>query len=303
MTQFDMNILKVISMVTATAVLVTLFFVITNVALTSFLGDSSNLAHRTTVAAAANELGAFRKINFGAIIAFSADLIEPFAFSLRGIFFPSIFFLIAFLAAISAFCFSPKFLAAGLSFVRGVGLDIFRGDRRFMVKFFIVFTSIFLIILTFNFTGLLAFNFTATGTLLTPLLLSLAVFGAAVTNLIKTNRVSLFAGFLPSGADLFIAPFISLIEIMSFVAKYVSLMVRLFANIFAGHLLLKTLYVALSAFVLAMNVLSFLGIALFAAFMVAIVFLETFIAFLQSLVFFVLTMMYYSESTEFTTAH
>jgi ATP synthase subunit 6 len=58
---------------------------------------------------------------------------------------------------------------------------------------------------------------------------------------ILDKQTTFFSLFLPSGAPLIIAPFLVIIEIISYVARVFSLAIRLFANIMAGHTLLKIL--------------------------------------------------------------
>lgn len=101
--------------------------------------------------------------------------------------------------------------------------------------------SVFGFIVTSNFVGMVPYSFTVTSSLAITFSIALSSFiglnvvGACV------HRVGFFALFLPSGCPLFIAPFIILIETVSYAIRPISLAVRLFANMMAGHTLLKIL--------------------------------------------------------------
>lgn len=114
---------------------------------------------------------------------------------------------------------------------------------------------------------------------------------------------SSFAGLVPAGDRNAITPLVAAIELISNFAKFISLGVRLFANMFAGHLLLKVLYSAVFLVVSAGSILS-AGLAfLVILFTVFIVVLETMIAFLQAYVFLLLTTIYIKDIKLFVSAH
>jgi F-type H+-transporting ATPase subunit a len=72
-------------------------------------------------------------------------------------------------------------------------------------------------------------------------LLAFCAFGLINFIGIRKQGFHFFALFLPSGAPLAIAPFLIIIEIISYVARVFSLSIRLFANLMSGHTLLKIL--------------------------------------------------------------
>ncbi len=101
-----------------------------------------------------------------------------------------------------------------------------------------------------------------------------------------------FSALLPSGTPFLIMPFILLIELVSYLARAISLGMRLFANMFAGHSLSKILFTfAWIALMSAMPIPGFFIIAL----MLVIALMELGIAYLQSYVLGALSFMYYEE--------
>jgi F-type H+-transporting ATPase subunit a len=95
--------------------------------------------------------------------------------------------------------------------------------------------------------------------------------------------------FVPSGVPVFLLPLLVLIEVLSYLTRPISLSVRLFANMMAGHTMLKVF----GGFVVALGVLG--GWAPL-AFVVALTGLEIGIAFLQAYVFTILTCIYLNDA-------
>jgi F-type H+-transporting ATPase subunit a len=95
--------------------------------------------------------------------------------------------------------------------------------------------------------------------------------------------------FVPSGVPIFLLPLLIVIELISYLIRPVSLSVRLFANMLAGHTMLKVF----GGFVVALGIIG--GWAPL-AFVVALTGLEILIAFLQAYVFAVLTCIYLNDA-------
>ena len=95
--------------------------------------------------------------------------------------------------------------------------------------------------------------------------------------------------FVPSGVPGYILPFVSLIEVISFISRPISHSVRLFANMLAGHTLLKVFAGFIISLGIAAGWLPFL-------FVVALTGLEFVIAFLQAFVFAILTCLYLNDA-------
>lgn len=101
--------------------------------------------------------------------------------------------------------------------------------------------TIFLFVLLSNVLGLVPYSFTTTSHLVVTLALALSIFGGIVIISAQTHKIHVFSHFLPSGTSLALALLLVPIEVISFIFKPLSLAVRLFANIIAGHTLLKVI--------------------------------------------------------------
>jgi len=109
------------------------------------------------------------------------------------------------------------------------------------------------------------------------------------------NGLGFLKLFVPSGVPAVLVPLIVFIEILSFISRPISLSVRLFANVLAGHITLKVF----SGFVIMLSGLGFGGVLasiLPLAFTVALTALEFLVAFLQAYVFAILTCMYLNDA-------
>jgi ATP synthase subunit 6 len=155
---------------------------------------------------------------------------------------------------------------------------------------------LFLFLLTANVLGLIPYTFTVTSHIVVTLALSFTFFIGSNLRLILDQKLGFFALFLPSGAPLAIAPFLIVVEIISYTARVASLAIRLFANMMAGHSLLKILI----GFVYALAVSSSkLGIFVVPVLpflvVVAVTFLEAGVAVVQAYVFTVLICIYLKD--------
>lgn len=165
-------------------------------------------------------------------------------------------------------------------------------------QYFAVLFYLFATLLLANLFGLLPYSFTLTSSFILTFFLSLLHFVGV--NLIGGNRHKwqLNDLFLPSGAPLAIAPFLIFIEAVSYIARVLSLSIRLFANMMSGHALLKIL-IGFSWTMLASGSL----MAIFAivpwAIVTAVMFLELLIAFLQAYVFTILITLYINDVLTF----
>ncbi|MEY2812822.1 MAG: H+-transporting two-sector ATPase, partial [Pseudomonadota bacterium] len=119
--------------------------------------------------------------------------------------------------------------------------------------------------------------------------LAIVIFvGVTIIGFIK-NGVGFLKIFAPSGVPIFLFPIIVAIEIISFLSRPVSLSVRLFANMLAGHTMLKVF----GGFVVSLGIV---GGWLPLSFSVALTALEILVAFLQAYVFAVLSCIYLNDA-------
>jgi F-type H+-transporting ATPase subunit a len=162
------------------------------------------------------------------------------------------------------------------------------------LRFFPFIFTIFLFIATSNFFGLIPGSFTVTSQIaVTFALTALVILTVIVTGFIKHGFGFLML-FVPKAPALMLVLLVPL-EIISFCTRPMSLSVRLFANMLAGHTMLKVM----AGFVIALGgaggVLSLLSVAPMAL-IVAVYLLEFLVAFLQAYVFAILSCIYLSEA-------
>jgi F-type H+-transporting ATPase subunit a len=149
--------------------------------------------------------------------------------------------------------------------------------------------TLFLFILFANVLGLIPYSFTVTSHIIITLALALVVFlGATVIGFIR-NGFGYLKLFVPSGVPALLLPIVVLIEIVSYFIRPLSLSIRLFANMMAGHMMLKVM----AGFVVMLGVA---GGWLPLLAMVGLTGLELLVAVLQAYVFALLTCMYLSDA-------
>ncbi len=171
-------------------------------------------------------------------------------------------------------------------FVAGMMRDILGDSGRAFFPF--VFT-LFMFILVANMLGMVPYSFTVTSHIIVTFALALFVFVlATVVGFIK-HGAGYLKMFVPSGVPAYMLPILVPIEVISYFTRPISLSVRLFANMMAGHTMLKVF----AGFVVAMGVVG--GWAPLAM-MVALTGLEILVAFLQAYVFAVLTVIYLNDA-------
>jgi F-type H+-transporting ATPase subunit a len=161
-----------------------------------------------------------------------------------------------------------------------------RGLRYFPVLFLLFYLILFL-----NLVGLTPYGFTGTSQASYTFTLGFSMFIGIVFIGIQVQRVKFVNMFIPATTGP-IVPLLVVIEVFSYCIRPISLSVRLFANMFAGHTLLHIIAgFAVSLF----KVDSLLGLLMFAP-IIAVCVLEFGIAFLQAYVFVVLVSIYLKES-------
>ena len=155
-------------------------------------------------------------------------------------------------------------------------------------KFFPLVFSLFMFILFGNLFGMIPYSFTFTSHIIVTFGLALGVFiFVTLLGFIK-HGLKFFSFFVIPGLPIYMLPLLIPIEVISYLSRPISLAVRLFANMLAGHTLLKVFAGFVSA-------LGFFGI-LPLVFIVALTGLEILIAFLQAYVFAILTCLYINDA-------
>ena len=108
-------------------------------------------------------------------------------------------------------------------------------------KYFPFISVIFTFILFNNLIGLVPYSFTVTSHLIVTFILSFSIFIGVISICVNNHGVQMFSIFLPANTSFFLALLLVPIELISYVFKPISLGVRLFANLMAGHTLLKVI--------------------------------------------------------------
>jgi len=148
--------------------------------------------------------------------------------------------------------------------------------------------ALFMFVLMGNLLGMLPYSFTFTSHIIVTFALAITVFiGVTVLGFVK-HGMHFFSFFAPPGAPWPLLVLLVPIEILSYLSRPVSLSVRLFANMLAGHTLLKVI----AGFVALMGAAGVLPLAL----LVALNGLEILIALLQAYVFAILTCLYINDA-------
>jgi len=157
--------------------------------------------------------------------------------------------------------------------------------------------SIFFYILIANLISNVPYSFAVTASGIVSLGLSLTIFIGVTILALSIHGIKFFSFFIPSGTPLALVPLLVLIELVSYLARAVSLGVRLFANITAGHTLLKILSTYLFKLFtgnLLIAILTFIPFAIF----LALVGLELAVSLIQAFVFTLLVCSYLRDAIE-----
>jgi len=155
--------------------------------------------------------------------------------------------------------------------------------------FFPFIFTLFMFVLFCNMIGMLPYSFTVTSHIIVTFVLAALVFvGVTILGFIK-HGFGYLELFVPKGVPKLLLPLIIIIEIISYLSRPVSLSVRLFANMMAGHTMLKVF----GGFVISLGLL---GGWLPLSFSVALTGLEILVAFLQAYVFAILTCIYLNDA-------
>tara|TARA_B100001123_G_scaffold433800_1_gene559216 strand:- start:1399 stop:2127 length:729 start_codon:yes stop_codon:yes gene_type:complete len=155
--------------------------------------------------------------------------------------------------------------------------------------FFPFIFTLFMFVLFCNMIGMLPYSFTVTSHIIVTFVLAAFVFvGVTIVGFIK-HGIKYLELFVPKGVPIVLLPLIVVIEIISYLSRPVSLSVRLFANMMAGHTMLKVF----GGFVISLGIL---GGWLPLGFSVALTGLEILVAFLQAYVFAILTCIYLNDA-------
>ena len=163
-------------------------------------------------------------------------------------------------------------------------------------KYFPFVFTVFMFVLFCNLLGLLPYSFTPTSHIIVTFSLAMLVFTTVVIIGFAKHGLGFFKLFAPSGVPGWIVPFLIPIEIISFLARPISLSIRLAAAMTAGHILLKVF----AGFIIMLGGAGIFGtiagIVVPLPLLVVLMGLELFVAFLQAYIFSMLTSIYLHDS-------
>ncbi len=177
-----------------------------------------------------------------------------------------------------------EFVAATLTGVTG----------REGMKFFPFVFSLFMFVLTANTLGMVPGAFTTTSHVIVTAAFAVLVIAVVVVAGIFAHGSHFFGLFVPSGMPGWLLPFMVVIEVVSFASRPVSLALRLFGNMLAGHIALKVFGGFVAALIAAGAAVLLSPLPLLLA--IALTAFEFLVAFLQAYVFTILTCVYLNDA-------
>jgi len=173
-----------------------------------------------------------------------------------------------------------------VDFIRGMILDTMGRDG---MRFFPFLATLFLFILFCNLLGLVPGLYTVTSQIVVTAAFALLVYSMSVVVGVALHGIKFLGILIPPGTPRWLLPLMMPIELISQLARPLSLAVRLFANMTAGHTVLAVLFGMALSLPLLIGWLPF-------AFTIAINGLEVFIAFIQAYIFTILTCVYLGDA-------
>lgn len=167
------------------------------------------------------------------------------------------------------------------------------GGRQYFPLIF----TIFVMVIMGNVLGLIPYSFTYTSHIIVTLALAMVIFFAVTIFGIVNNGLKFFTLFAPPGVPLPLLVLIIPIELLSFLIRPVTLSVRLFANMVAGHMVMKV-FAGFGPVLLGLGIGGAIGATLPVVFNVAIYALELLVALLQAYVFAILSSIYLKDTLD-----
>lgn len=177
-------------------------------------------------------------------------------------------------------------------FIHTMALDQIGHEGR---RFFPFIFTLFSFILVGNYLGLVPGSFTFTSHIAVTGALAILVFVVGLLVALREQGLKFFGHFMPEGAPVALAPLLVPIEILSYLSRPISLAVRLFANMMAGHVMFEMF----AAFTIMLGGIHYIGPLLGIAPLVinmALIALELLVGALQAYVFAILTCIYLREA-------
>ena len=155
--------------------------------------------------------------------------------------------------------------------------------------------TIFVFLLFGNLLGLILYSYTFTSKSVVTFVMAAFVFLALTVLALFKHGLHFFSFFVPAGAPKPLIPFLIIIEVISYFVRPVSLSVRLFANMLAGHTMLKV-FAGLAVMITGVGGAAVAGSVFPFIALIGLTGLEVLVAVLQAYVFTILTCMYLNDA-------
>ncbi len=165
------------------------------------------------------------------------------------------------------------------------------------IRYFPFVFTVFMIVLLGNVLGMIPGSFTFTSHIAVTGILALMIFLIVTVMGFVNHGFHFLQLFCPPGVPLWIAPLLIPIEIISYLSRPVTLSLRLFINMLAGHLMVKVI-AGFSVMMIGAGMIGMLGSIGPMLFNVLLIGFETFVAFVQAYVFALLTCIYLRDTVE-----
>ena len=208
----------------------------------------------------------------------------------------SFFFLFVYIKAFGKGNLVPTRLQQIFESFYSTALELSYANINVYGRFFLpIIFVLFLFLILCNLIGMVPYSFTLTSHLVVTFSLALMIYIGFNIIGIKKHKIHFLNLLLPSGASLALVPLLVPIELVSYIFRVISLPVRLFANMMAGHTLLKVI-AGFAWTMVSINSVMFLVHFIPMILLVLLVGLELGVAVIQAYVFTILTCMYINDS-------
>lgn len=158
--------------------------------------------------------------------------------------------------------------------------------------------TIFMFVLIGNMIGMVPYTFTFTSHIIVTFTLAATVFVFVTVLALMKHGLHFFSFFMPHGAPIALAPILIPIEVISYLMRPVSLSIRLFANMMAGHTMLKVFAGFTVLMISGLGAIGFVAGLVPLLINIALTGFEFLVAFLQAYVFSILTCLYIRDALE-----
>lgn len=164
-------------------------------------------------------------------------------------------------------------------------MSVRKTEKKFLLPIF----TLFLFVFFSNFLGLIPGVYTITSQIVVTGVLALTVYIASLLIGFARHGIKFLSILVPEGVPVWMMPLVVPIEIISQLARPLSLAVRLFANMTAGHTILFVLFTLTTSLAIYLKWLPF-------SISVVLYLLEVLVAFIQAYIFAVLSAVYLGQA-------